>query len=85
MSLVIMDNSLVTYALQFALQEKQDYERSNWICNRIKDNIDHLDKATLLHLQQLINDEMQDQWDYMQRAPFKSLRSYIVGRLEIYS
>lgn len=85
MTLVIADSSLVTYALTYAIDEHDDHERSNWICNRISDNIGHLDQATLLHLKQLINDHVdEEKWDYLEYSPFKRLRSYIHNELEKY-
>lgn len=84
MSLVIMDDSLVLYALEYALDTPSDYERSNWICNRIQENIHQLKQATLEHIQQKINSDIQESWGYLEAAPFKRLRTYVVNQLEIY-
>lgn len=85
MSLTIMDDSLVLYALEYALDTPSDYERSNWICNRIQENIHHLNQATLEHIQQTINGDIQESWGYLEAAPFKRLRTYVVNQLEIYA
>lgn len=85
MSLIIMDNSLVTYALSYSIDNCDDHERSTWICNRIQENIHHIDQATLLHIKQLINDHVNDDWSYLEAAPFKRLRTYVVEQLKVYA
>lgn len=84
MALTIMDDSLVLYALEYALCTPSDDERSNWICNRIQENIHQLNQATLEHILQKINGDVQESWGYLESAPFKRLRTYVVNELEIY-
>ena len=85
MSLIIADSSLLTYALYHGFEWRKDSERTNWICNSISGNIEHIDHATLLHLNQMIDDHVKSDWLYLERKPFYNLQDTIVAHLKVYA
>lgn len=83
MSLLIIDDSIILYALKNAYSSR-DADKVNWICQRVGESVQYMQLGTLT----MLNDDIthrKTSGDYVLDKPFDRLAELITNKLAEYS
>lgn len=80
--IIAVDDSLVTYSLKQAFTSENDQE-INYICQRITEAVERMQKPLTMFCKQDIEDYMKDHDpNYLKAAPLKRLYEALIDHLE---